>query len=227
MSLWMLCGAVSFSILSLVLLSWLRPELARMPLLLGWLVAALPLMAVSFYPGTATLSSRPVMLMPAVRTGGMPAPKAAVMQMDLGKLAEQLAAKLQANPANGDGWALLARTYVELKRHADAVPAFDKAVALLPRDSHLLADYADALAISQGGHFDKKCVSLLEQALQLDPMNVKALMLKASKAFNEKDYPAAIASWEKILTAPNLTAEAKMEATGSIAEARRLMGKNS
>jgi len=55
------------------------------------------------------------------------------MNMDLSKLADRLAEKLKDNPNNADGWALLARTYVELKRHKDAVPAFEKASAQSPR----------------------------------------------------------------------------------------------
>ncbi len=59
-------------------------------------------------------------------------------------MAAKLAAKLERDPDNAEGWAMLARTYYALNRYNDAVPAFEKATALIPKDAGLLADYADA-----------------------------------------------------------------------------------
>ncbi|MDP3307223.1 c-type cytochrome biogenesis protein CcmI, partial [Methylotenera sp.] len=69
------------------------------------------------------------------------------MAGDVEPLLETLKSKLEKDPGDGTGWALLARTYVELKRHADAVPFYEKAVKAIPNDPQLLADYADALAV--------------------------------------------------------------------------------
>ena len=41
---------------------------------------------------------------------------------DISILLEGLKEKLDQNPENGPGWALLARSYVELKRHPEALP---------------------------------------------------------------------------------------------------------
>ncbi len=60
-------------------------------------------------------------------------------------LVARLAAKLKDNPGDGVGWALLARSYVELRQFPEAVRAFAKAVALDEGDAQLRADYADAL----------------------------------------------------------------------------------
>ena len=43
---------------------------------------------------------------------------------------------------------LLARSYMAMGRHADAVPNYEKAVKLIPGDAQLLVDYADALGCS-------------------------------------------------------------------------------
>ena len=45
---------------------------------------------------------------------------------------------------------MLARAYVHLERFDDSLPAFVKAVALNPTDARLLADYADAMAVTRG-----------------------------------------------------------------------------
>jgi cytochrome c-type biogenesis protein CcmH len=223
---WILVGLMTILALAFVLLPIFKPEIGRKPLLIAGLVLGLPLIAVLAYEklgSPAAVKQSPAEL-PGVPTGAMPSdhPSAKVMNMDLSQLADKLAVKLKASPDNPDGWALLARTYVEVKRYKDALPAFEKASAMLPKDPHLLADYADALAMSNGG-FDAKSEALVDQALALDPSHVKALMLKATISFNRKDYPKAIAAWEKILTVPGLDAERTKEARGSIEEARRVM----
>lgn len=68
----------------------------------------------------------------------------------LDDLTERLKKKLEQTPDDGGGWALLARSYVELGRHADAVPIYERAMTLLPDDAQLLADYADALGMLHG-----------------------------------------------------------------------------
>lgn len=226
MTFWILVGLMSVLALAFVLMPVLKPGMGRKPLMIAGIVLGVPLLAVLGYQklGSPTAATQPMPNTPPM-SGAMPEghPKPDVMNMDLGKLADRLAEKLKANPDNAEGWALLARTYVEVKRYKDALPAFEKASTLLPKDPHLLADYADALAMSDGGKFDKKTEALIDQALALDPNHVKALMLRATMAFNRKDYPKAIESWEKILKVPGLDAERTKEATGSIAEAKRLM----
>lgn len=47
---------------------------------------------------------------------------------------------------------MLARAYVELARHPEAVQMYEKGdTVLIPDDAHWLADYADALECSTGG----------------------------------------------------------------------------
>jgi cytochrome c-type biogenesis protein CcmH/NrfG len=101
---------------------------------------------------------------------------------DLNELARQLAEKLKRDPGNGQGWALLARSYVNLQQFADAEQAFEKAAKILPRDAALYADWAEARVMAQGLKWDKRSMELLGQALAADPKNPKALSLAASEA---------------------------------------------
>jgi cytochrome c-type biogenesis protein CcmH len=225
MMFWILVGVMSVLALAFVLVPIVKPGIGRKPLLIAGLAIGVPLIAVLAYQklGTPTAATQPAMPVPP--PGAMPPghPANAMMNMDLGQLADKLAEKLKANPENADGWALLARTYVQVKRYKEAVPAFEKAAALLPKDPHLMADYADALAMNSDGKFDAKSEALVDKALALDPVHVKALMLKATMEFNRKNYSKAIESWEKILTVPGLDAESTKEARGSIEEARRMI----
>lgn len=142
----------------------------------------------------------------------------------LDALAARLKNKLEQNPNDGVGWALLARSYAELGRHADAVPIYDKAMQLIPDDPQLLADYADALGMLHGRKLEGKPERLIQQALKLDPKNVKALMLAGTVAFDRKEFARAAQYWERATA--NLPADAeeetRQELLAGIAEAKSL-----
>ena len=112
-------------------------------------------------------------------------------------LLERLKKKLEENPNDGVGWALLARSYVEMGRYSDAVAIYEKAVRLIPDDAQLLADYADALGVLHGRTLEGKPELLIQQALKSDPQNVKALMLAGTVAFDRKKYADAARYWEQ------------------------------
>jgi cytochrome c-type biogenesis protein CcmH len=59
-------------------------------------------------------------------------------------MADKLAKRLEKEPADGEGWALLARTYLELGDVAKADAAYAKALALRPGDEAMKADYSAA-----------------------------------------------------------------------------------
>jgi cytochrome c-type biogenesis protein CcmH len=145
---------------------------------------------------------------------------------DLGVMAQKLAAKLEKNPENADGWALLAHTYVEIKQHKDAVGAFEKAVNLISYDPQLYADYADALAVTNGGKFDAKSNELVEKALKIDPNHPKALLLAGTIAFKNADYAKAIKVWEHLQPLIAKEDSALMQdVANNIAEAKSLSSK--
>lgn len=113
-------------------------------------------------------------------------------------MVEQLALRMRDEPANAQGWLLLARSYTALQRHADAGRAYARLLALVPDDAGLLTSYADVLAVAQGKSLKGAPEQLLRRALAVDPNDVKALILFGSAAFERADYAAAIASWKRI-----------------------------
>ena len=143
---------------------------------------------------------------------------------DVEPLLAAMNAKLVQNPADGKGWALLARTYVELGRSSDAVPAYEKAVKIIPNDAQLLADYADALAVSNGYNLDGKPTELVNQALKLDPHHIKSLLLAAAAATNRKDYKAAITHWQNLQKELPADSEIAPKVKASLDEVYRLAG---
>ena len=144
----------------------------------------------------------------------------------LDALSERLKKKLEQNPNDGVGWALLARSYVEIGRHADAMPMYEKAMKLIPDDPQLLVDYADALAALDGRKLAGKPELLIQQALKLDPKHAKALMLAGTVAFDRKEFGLAAQYWER--ASANLPTDAegdvRQELLSGIAEAKGLAG---
>lgn len=68
---------------------------------------------------------------------------------DMNVMAARLAARLERNPDDGPGWALLARAYAWMGRDADADAAFAKAARLQPSDTQLKEDW-DKLRARRG-----------------------------------------------------------------------------
>jgi cytochrome c-type biogenesis protein CcmH len=156
------------------------------------LALALPLSAVLLY---AQLGSRDA-LDPALVSGTVPAEPPTAEEM--AAAAQQLAAKLKAEPENADGWALLGRTYIELERVTDARDAFAQAVQRRGDDPDLLADYADALARSNNRNLAGEPEKLLARALAINPEHGKALALSGAAAMSRGDADAALAHWTKL-----------------------------
>ncbi|MEQ1602729.1 MAG: c-type cytochrome biogenesis protein CcmI [Methylophilaceae bacterium] len=197
--------------------------------LAGALLIALPLIAVVLY---YQLGSPLSVSMPAVAPDTTLAQSGAAqsnaehsaMAGDLEPLLDSLKGKLENNPGDGAGWALLARSYVELKRHAEAVPAYEKAVKVIPDDAQLLADYADALAVVNGHKLAGLPEELVKRALKSDSHNVKALLLAATAAFQRKDYQQAIVFWQRLQQDLPADSDLLPEIKASLNEARSLSG---
>lgn len=129
---------------------------------------------------------------------GQTAPHTMDNQQMLG-MVEALAAKLKDQPDNAEGWGMLARSYSTLGRHAEAVPAYEKALKTVKDDPVLMADYADSLAVKQGRRLDGDPIKWVRKALELDPKQPKALLLAGTEAFNRKQYAEAAKHWNALV----------------------------
>lgn len=136
----------------------------------------------------------------------------------------KLAARMQQSPDDGNGWALLARSYLVMQRPKEAVAAYERAIAILKDNADLLADYADALALAQGRRIEGKPLQIVERALKIDPMQWKALAIAGSAAFDRKDYKSAVTYWEKLQSRAEPGSELAREVGANIDEARQLGG---
>lgn len=115
---------------------------------------------------------------------------------------DQLALHLARNPRDGRGWMLLARIEFERDRFDAAADAFRKAIDASPkvaRDPEVWCEYADALAMAQGGILAGRPRELIDRALSLDPRHARALEMAGSAAFEASEYSVAARRWGQLL----------------------------
>jgi cytochrome c-type biogenesis protein CcmH len=148
----------------------------------------LPIAAFSLY----FMIGNPASMNPAaVSAGGTP--------QDVERMVANLAAKLDKDPSNLKGWAMLARSYKVMGRPLEAEQAYDRAGAFLDGDAQLLADYADVAAANAGGNFAGKPAGLVARALLADPQNAMALWLSGTVAMGAGQFARAVAIWEGLM----------------------------
>ena len=139
-------------------------------------------------------------------------------------MVQALAQRLQRQPEDAAGWAMLGRSYGVMNRHADAVTALKKSLALQPQDAQTHADLADALAFVAGRRFEGEPERLIQRALQLDPRNAKALELAGTLAFDRQDFKQAAQFWQDALAVLDPQSPTALNLQAGMAKARRLGG---
>jgi len=146
--------------------------------------------------------------------------KQPVSQADVEKMVSEFAAKMEKDPTNLQGWAMLARSYRVMGRIPDAIKAYERAGSYINNQPELLADYADLLAANANGNFSGKPHQLIAQALKLDPNNFLALWLAGSDEFSTNQFALAVQTWEKLAKQLPPQSEEARAVMNSIAEAR-------
>ena len=147
-----------------------------------------------------------------------------VTQEQIKAMVEGLAQKLKSKPDDVEGWAMLGRSYVQLRRYGDAGAAYARATALLPNNAQLLADYADVLAMNNGRSMKGEPEKVIQQALKADPGNIKALALAGTAAFQHKEYRKAIEVWQRLLKLVPADSQVAQQISAGISQAQGLIG---
>jgi len=143
------------------------------------------------------------------------------------KMIIEFAAKMEQDPTNLQGWAMLARSYRILGRNEEAAKAYERSGNFIDSDPQLLADYADVLASNANGSFAGKPLKLINQALKLDPNNLLALWLSGTVSYAAGNYKAAVQTWEKLAQQLPPGTEDARSIESSIADARAKGGLSS
>jgi cytochrome c-type biogenesis protein CcmH len=143
---------------------------------------------------------------------------------ELETMVATLAAKLENEPTNYKGWAMLARSYKVIGKTVEAEKAFERAGTFIDDDAQMLAAYADVVATNAGGSLAGKPTELINKALKADPQNPMALWLSGTADFEAKNYKKALQTWESLVAQlPPGSDDARM-LEGAIADARSKAG---
>lgn len=151
------------------------------------------------------------------------APTHRMNPVDMAQAVAGLAARLEAQPQDVEGWFMLARSYQAMEQWNDAAAAYRRALQLAPDDTQLLADLADVLATAAGGDLTGEPVALLDRALRIDAVHPKSLALKAVAEYRRGDVGAALAHWETLVATQPAQSEATALAQRGIAKAKQAL----
>jgi cytochrome c-type biogenesis protein CcmH len=153
----------------------------------------LPLAAMAAY----ALLGNPRALDPAQTVARPAQPQMTPEQID--EMVAKLAARMQANPDDLQGWLMLGRSYKALGRYDDAIKAYARAEAKINDDPELLATYAETIAMAGGKGLAGKPRQLVEKALKIDPRHGHSLFLAGAAAMEAGENQKGIAYWEALL----------------------------
>ena len=154
-------------------------------------IVAVSLPAIAF--GTYFALGAPAAIEPRVAARG-----GEVDERQIVAMVESLALKVRERPNDAQGWALLARSMGALGRFKESADAYEQLSRLAPKDAQVLADYADALGMAQGGTLVGKPLELARTALAIDAKHKKALALAGTASLDARDFPAALGYWQAL-----------------------------
>jgi cytochrome c-type biogenesis protein CcmH len=120
-------------------------------------------------------------------------------QHDVDSMMAALEAKIKANPDDAEALFVMGRSYLALQRQAEAETMLAKAARLAPHEARMLSQYAEVLAMNHGGNLQGEARPLIEQALELDPEDEKALELAGLAAFQREEWAQAVHFWRRLL----------------------------
>jgi cytochrome c-type biogenesis protein CcmH len=206
---WGIALLLTAAALGFVLQGLLRGGGPRRTAAVSVLAAAVPLAAMALYYAFGTPQ--------AVDTSSELGPD--IAPTTAADYVTRLEAHLKRQPRDARGWVLLGRAHAEASRFDAAAAAFVQAIAVSPdkvaKDPAVLCEYADVLAMQQGGRLSGKPLQLVNRALELNSRHPMALEMAGSAAYEEGRYADATRYWSELL--PQLRAGSKRHAELSAA----------
>lgn len=111
----------------------------------------------------------------------------------------QLEAKVATSPDDAMSWARLGRSYLNIKRQADAERAYARAYTLEPENTVILATYAGIIFARNPRDPGGKALDLFKQLHALAPEHPDGLWFIGLAAYNERNFARSIELWTKLL----------------------------
>lgn len=141
------------------------------------------------------------------------------------QLIEKIAARLQQEPEHVGYLVTQARLLTESGQLNKAVGHYRQALVLIPDDTAIMAEYAQAEYFAEGNQFTPNVENAMEKVLSGDPQNITVLGLQGIKAFGDEDYRQAIISWQGALRGMAPGSVQAMALQSGVARAYEKLGK--
>ncbi|MET0065224.1 MAG: c-type cytochrome biogenesis protein CcmI [Candidatus Thiodiazotropha sp.] len=139
-------------------------------------------------------------------------------------LVERLAAKLQEQPENLEGWIILGRSYMSMNNYPAAIEAYQTAIKLDDQNVNLLLAYAEALAASKGNDFTGEAAPLIQKAYTLASQDPNVLWLSGVLAYQNNRFQEAVDRWSNLRTHLTPQSSELESVNAAIDDARAQMG---
>ncbi len=139
-------------------------------------------------------------------------------------MVDQLARRLENNPDDAEGWALLAQSYMAIKDYSGAATAMENLYRLRSEDPNIILQYADALAMAQGRQLSGKPAELIEQALAIKPDHLIGLWMAGMVAEERGELQQAIDYWLRAEVQLDSEPESQQELRAMIRQAEAQLG---
>ncbi|HCK76252.1 MAG TPA: c-type cytochrome biogenesis protein CcmI [Gammaproteobacteria bacterium] len=120
-------------------------------------------------------------------------------QRDVDTMLAQLKVRLADEPADVQGWTLLANALMSTGQYTEAVPAYRRLVELQPGNAERLVRLADAIAMTNNGVLAGEPEELVRRALTLSPMHPQGLWLAGIAAEQRGVYTEALEIFNRLL----------------------------
>jgi cytochrome c-type biogenesis protein CcmH len=200
----------------------------RRPIAAAAVVVLMPVLGLSFYmwlgwpaaPGAdfAGRAHPPLAPGAGAGAGGMAAGQATPHDLDAN--IQRLKARLDADPADIQGWLLLGRSYAFTGRHHDASAAYKRALALAPDDDDVQILVAEALVMAAGGKVAAESEKMFRAVLERDAAHPGARYYLALAKAQAGQHREAFDMWRSLL----LDSPPDAPWRGQVAERVREMG---
>lgn len=131
---------------------------------------------------------------------GLPSGAGSAEQPDIEAMVSSLAARLESDPDDVNGWKMLGRSYMTMQNYGAAVDAYERAVELEDsQNAQTLVDLGAAILARDNVGIQGRTAALFESALALEPNNPNALFYGGIAALNRGNTELAAERWEILL----------------------------
>ncbi len=156
-------------------------------------LGAVNLYAVNGRPDLPAATASSAIQKEVVETGTPAAPS------DVDAMIAKLAAKLETDPSDTEGWRMLGWSYFNTQRYDELAAAYARAMALSPGNTGFVSAYAEAMVQAAGGIVAPKARELFESVLKADAKEERARFYLALAREQAGDLQASFDLWTSLL----------------------------